>query len=228
LHFVFAHTGLRLQKMFFLWHQKITQNGTLARIRERYVRPLAALSSSDVNHFFALSQGRLHHFEALFKDAAQANGIPWQLLAAVSFQESNWDEDSRSYTGVRGLMMLTSDPAERVGIRDRTDPEQCIWGGAKYLKYLFSLQPRFLSLREKWALTLATYNVGYGHLKDAQRLAVSLGKNPYSWKDLREVLPLLSQPQYFTTLEFGAARGQEPVDFTERVLGYLDLMTTPI
>ncbi len=228
LHFLVSKNSLRLQRMLYIWNQKASQNGQLLRIKDKYTRPLRALNTQDVDHFFSLMADELHQYEGYFKKAAREHRIPWQLLAAVSFQESNWQDEARSYTGVRGLMMLTEDTAEHVGVTDRTDPEQSIWGGAKYLKRLLAMQPTILPLRERWALALASYNVGFGHVKDAQKIAVSLGKNPYSWHDLREVLPLLANPRYLSQLEYGAARGKEPVEFTERVLGYLDLMTTPL
>jgi membrane-bound lytic murein transglycosylase F len=228
VHFLLAKGSLRLQKMLYLWNQKSSQNGQLLRIREKYIVPHQALSTRDAAHFFTATKETLHRYQLLFKDAAREFKIPWQMLAAVSFQESHWNDEAISFTGVRGLMMITEDTAEHLGIADRTDPEQSIWGGAKYLRYLLNQQPEFLTHRERWLLTLASYNVGQGHLRDAQKLAVSLGKNPYSWHELREVLPLLAEPKYASQLEFGAARGREPVEFAERVLGFLDLMTTTL
>jgi membrane-bound lytic murein transglycosylase F len=228
VHFMLSKSSQRIQKMLFLWNQKSSQNGQLLRIREKYILPHQALNARDAAHFFSSMKESLQLYRALFKDAGNEYEIPWQLLAAVSFQESHWQDEARSFTGVRGLMMMTEDTAEHMGISDRTDPEQSIWGGAKYLRYLLNLQPRFLPLRERWLLTLASYNVGQGHLRDAQKLAVSLGKNPYSWVDLREVLPLLADSGYASSLEFGLARGREPVEFAERVLGFLDLMTVQI
>ena len=228
LHFLISRNSLRLQKMLYIWNQKASQNGQLLRIKDKYQKSLQALSPRDVEHFFVLMAEELHQYIGYFKQASREHHVPWQLLAAVSFQESNWQDEARSYTGVRGLMMLTEDTAEHVGISDRTDPQQSIWGGAKYLKRLLAMQPTDLPLRERWALALASYNVGFGHLRDAQKLAITLGKNPYAWRDLREVLPLLAHPRFLSQLEFGPARGREPVEFTERVLGYLDLMTTPL
>lgn len=226
VHFITQKKNLKVQKMLYLWNQKISQTGALHRIIEKYSVVTNSLSQTDGQHFLDSIETDFKQFENIFKEAAHETQIPWQLLAAVSFQESNWQESAVSATGVKGLMMITKETADHLGIEDRTDPEQSIWGGARYLQKIFKSQPKSLSLRERWALTLATYNVGAGHLRDAQRLAADLGKNPYSWKDLRSTLPFLANPKYLSQLEFGAARGQEPVEFTERVLAYLDLMLT--
>jgi membrane-bound lytic murein transglycosylase F len=73
-------------------------------------------------------------------------------------------------------------------------------------------------------LALAAYNIGGAHLKDAQKLAEKMGRNPQSWRQLREVLPLLANPEYAADLEYGAARGYETVDFVERVKSFYNLM----
>ena len=73
-------------------------------------------------------------------------------------------------------------------------------------------------------LALAAYNVGRGHLHDAQTLARRLGKNPYVWSDLKEVLPLLSQKKFYKTLKYGYARGREPVRYVQRIRNYRDIL----
>ena len=129
-----------------------------------------------------------------------------------------------SPSGVRGLMQLTQDTADHLGVEDRTDPLQSIWGGAKYLRYLLNKTPNYLNFKDRLYLALAAYNMGYGHLRDAQKLVVKQGKNPYSWRHLREVLPLLEDPSYENDLEYGFARGTETIEFVERVTGFYNLM----
>ena len=92
-------------------------------------------------------------------------------------------------------------------------------------QYLLGAQPRHLALREKIMLALAAYNVGRGHLRDAQKIALSDGNNPYAWKDIKETLPLLGNPTVAAKTEFGLARGYEPVQFVERVLSFYEFMT---
>jgi membrane-bound lytic murein transglycosylase F len=122
-------------------------------------------------------------------------------------------------------MQLTTDTADHVGIEDRTDPQQSIWGGSKYLRYLLNKMPQNLNTKDRMALALAAYNVGYAHLRDAQKLAEKMGRNPYSWHHMKEILPLLAEPEYAEKLEYGFARGYETVEFVERVKSFYSLMT---
>ncbi len=54
---------------------------------------------------------------------AGPRGIDWRLLAAIAYQESQWDASATSETGVRGLMQLTEDTARKLGVVDRLDPQ---------------------------------------------------------------------------------------------------------
>ena len=121
-------------------------------------------------------------------------------------------------------MMLTLSTAERVGIEDRTDPHQSIHGGAAYLDELYERVPASVTGDDRLWFALAAYNVGMGHMYDARRLAERLGRNKDSWDDLAETLPLLSDPQYYTTLRYGYARGHEPVRYVAKVREYRALL----
>ena len=78
----------------------------------------------------------LPKYEQTFRDAAEKYNLDWRLLASVAYQESRWREEAVSYTGVRGLMMLTQDTAKYLGVENRTDTIQSIRGGAKYINQL--------------------------------------------------------------------------------------------
>jgi len=213
-----------LNRLLQAWFKKASRKDEVMRIHDRYKLPLSELDRSDVIRFMKQSRQTLPTLTEDFKKAAKEHKLPWQLVAAVCYQESQWDNEAVSYTGVRGLMQLTQETADHLGVEDRTDPQQSIWGGAKYLRYLLNKTPRYLSYKDRVSLALAAYNIGFGHLRDAQKLAENLGKNPYSWRHLREVLPLLESPAYENSLEYGFARGSETVEFVERVTGFYNLM----
>jgi len=213
-----------LNRLLQAWFQKASRNDEIMRIHDRYKLYLSGLDRRDVLYFMKETRRTLPEFEREFRKAAREHNLPWQLIAAVSYQESQWDNDAVSFTGVRGLMQLTQDTADHLGLDDRTDPVQSIWGGAKYLRYLLNKTPNYLNPKDKLYLALAAYNIGYGHLRDAQKLVEKKGQNPYSWRHLREVLPLLEDPSYEAKLEYGFARGTETVEFVERVTGFYSLM----
>lgn len=167
---------------------------------------------------------RLPQYRRQFEEVAQAYGIPWTLLAAQAYQESRWDRHAVSPTGVRGLMMLTRNTASSLGIQNRLDPAKSIEGGARYFRSLEKQIPRHVRKPDRTWIALAAYNVGMGHIKDAQRLARYMGKNPHSWDDLKTVLPFLAKKQYYTTLRYGYARGWEPVQYVKRIRAYHALL----
>lgn len=208
------------------WYQQASRNDDLMQVLDRYRTYLAQLSRPDIIRFFKKIRTTLPEYKQTFKKAADEHRLPWQLIASVAYQESHWNPDARSFTGVRGLMQLTTDTADHVGIDDRTDPQQSIWGGSKYLRYLLNKMPAELNPKDRLAFALAAYNIGFAHLRDAQKLTERLGKNPNSWHHLKEVLPMLADPEYARDLEYGAARGYETVEFVERVKSFYNLMTT--
>lgn len=213
-----------LLRLMQAWYQQATRSDEIMRVLDRHKTYISQLDKRDITQFFKRTRSTLPTYKKAFREAAKEHGLPWQLIASVAYQESHWNADARSFTGVRGIMQLTEDTAAHVGIEDRTDPLQSIWGGSKYLRALLDQTPKELNFKDRLALALAAYNIGGAHLKDAQKLAEKMGRNPFSWRHLREVLPLLADPEYAADLEYGAARGYETVDFVERVKSFYSLM----
>jgi membrane-bound lytic murein transglycosylase F len=168
---------------------------------------------------------RLPALRRYFRDASARTGFDWRLLAAIAYQESHWNPSAVSPTGVRGLMMLTRHSAGIVGIEDRTDPQQSILGGAAYLaRVLDKLPERIPQLDRTW-LAIAAYNIGFGHLEDARIITEILGADPDLWADVRESLPLLSDPQWAARVARGEARGAVAVLYVENIRRYYEILS---
>ena len=210
----------RLQRFF----GKAESAGLVAQLRERYFGHVSRLAEVDVLSILRLRTERLPALKAHFHLAERKTGIDWRLLAALAYQESQWDPHARSFTSVRGIMMLTEQTAEHLGVEDRTDPRESILGGARYLQELRAALPEAVAEPDRTWLALASYNIGSGHLEDAMRLARKQGKDPHKWKDLKEVLPLLSNPRIAAGLPHGYARGAEARALTENVRIYYDIL----
>jgi membrane-bound lytic murein transglycosylase F len=160
----------------------------------------------------------------LFTEAATQTGIDWRLLAAIGYQESKWNPVAQSEDGALGMMMLTPSTAEAMGIKDRADPRQNIFAGARYFADVRVKIPERIPEPDRTSLALAAYNVGFGHLEDARIITQTRGLNPDSWADVRHVLPLLAQQRWYTQAKRGYARGWEPVQFVDRVQRFLTLL----
>jgi len=152
------------------------------------------------------------------------SGLDWRLVAAIGYQESKWDPRAQSDDGARGVMMLTADTAQALGLKDRTDAEQNIYAGARYLAQVREKVPERIPEPDRTWLTVAAYNVGFGHLEDARVLTQAQGKDPDSWADVRLRLPLLAQERWYSRARHGYARGWEPVQFVDRIERFLRLL----
>jgi len=202
----------------------IEENGDLQRIKERYYRHSAAFDYVGTRTFRRHIEQRLGDYHSSFIDAEDNTGIDWRLLAALSYQESHWDPDAVSPTGVRGLMMLTQRTASVLGVTDRIDPEQSIRGGAEYLEKMKGrIAPEIREPDRTW-LALAAYNVGYGHVRDAQNIVRQQRGDPNSWLDVKQALPLLAKRQHYSKTTHGYARGWEPVKYVENIRTYYRIM----
>ena len=206
------------------WFAEAQASGLLERLDERHFGHVDVFDYVDLREYRQRIAERLPAYEPLFRAAAERHGLPWTVLAALAYQESHWNPSARSPTGVRGMMMLTRRTARSLGVQNRLDARESIMGGARYLERMLKRVPDSVIGPDRLWFALAAYNVGFGHLRDARVLAQRLGRDPDTWRDLKEVLPLLSRKQYYTTLKHGYARGGEPVRYVERVRNYLDIL----
>jgi len=207
------------------YFDQISSNGQLDAIRQRYMDQRIDLKQVATITFQEQVRDRLPELRLLFEAAANQYGFDWRLLAAVGYQESHWDAEAVSPTGVRGIMMLTRNTARSLDVDDRTDPAQSILGGARYLREQIDALPQRITEPDRTLLGLAAYNIGLGHLEDARILTQRQGKNPDSWDDVSETLPLLNQPKYYETLKYGYARGNTAVRYVNNVQAYYELLS---
>lgn len=201
---------------------ELHESGELAQLWDRYFGHVAEFNFVDTQAFIAATERLLPDYLALFQE--YSGELDWRLLAALSYQESHWNQWARSATGVRGLMMLTLPTAQELGVNSRLDPAQAVRGGAEYLRRLHQRLPDRIQEPDRMWMALAAYNVGLGHLEDARILTQRQGGNPDYWVDVRERLPLLRQKQYYRTTRFGFARGDEPVQYVENIRRYFDTL----
>jgi len=202
--------------------EQIRGDGTLARIHDKYYGNVEIFDYFDLRKYHKRIKTRLPRYRDLIQKAAKKSGFDWRLIAAMVYQESHFDPEARSHTGVEGIMQLTRVTAEEFGV-DRLDPNEAIGAGVRYLKRLYK---RFEEAREpdRTLIALASYNVGYGHVLDAQKMAAGMGMNPQSWSALQQVLPLLRYPKHYRKTEHGYCRGTEPVRYVKRIRTYYDIL----
>jgi membrane-bound lytic murein transglycosylase F len=207
-----------------VFFDKIKQDKTLDHLLEKYYGNSGNLSYVGNCTFRLHLESRLPNFKHLFKIEAEKYNIDWRLLAAIGYQESHWNPDATSPTGVKGLMMLTQATASQLDIKDRTDPAQSISGGALYFKQRLQKIPARIQEPDRTWFALASYNVGFGHLEDARILTQSRNLDPDKWLDVKSSLPLLSEKKWYKRTKHGYARGKEPVRYVENIRSYYGLL----
>ncbi|BAP56907.1 putative soluble lytic transglycosylase fused to an ABC-type amino acid-binding protein [Thioploca ingrica] len=206
---------------------RLQQSGELEQLIERYYGHLDNVEQfnfTDIRSFHQHIKERLPHYRNDFEMIAARYQLDWRLLAAMGYQESKWDPNATSVTGVRGLMMLTQSTAREMGVTHREDPLESVEGAAKYLLAIKERLSRTIPEPDRTWLALAAYNVGPEHLRDARRLTKQFGDNPHYWVDVKKHLPKLTQPQWYKQTKYGYARGYEPVQFVKNVRRFYDIL----
>jgi membrane-bound lytic murein transglycosylase F len=201
------------------------QDGTFTRLNDRYFGHIRRMDVQDIETFIENMRNRLPDFRHAFQEAQEITGIDWRLIAALAYQESKWDPLATSPTGVRGIMMLTEDTADRMNVSNRLDAKQSIRAGAKYLALLMDDLPDSIKHPDRLWFALAAYNLGMGHLNGARTFAPGLKRDPDVWYDMKQVLPLMSRPEYYKRLKSGRARGGEAVILVENIRNYFDVLS---
>jgi len=218
------HSSRTLRNALARFIEQARGDGTIQRIYERYFGHVKRLDNSDILGIVQRRPQRLPDLRRYFQEAQTLTGIDWRLLAAIGYQESQWDPSATSPTGVRGLMMLTAETADRMRISNRLNARQSILGGARYLAMLKDALPARIREPDRTWLALAAYNQGQGHMEDARRIAQVRGGNPDNWADVKAALPYLGRSEFARVMKYGYARGVEALSFAENIRNYYDIL----
>ncbi|MGL6161571.1 transporter substrate-binding domain-containing protein [Microbulbifer sp.] len=171
---------------------------------------------------------QLSPYDPIVRKYAASADRDWRMVVSQMYQESMFDPRAESFAGARGLMQVLPRTAQQMGIGNLFEPENGIRAGVTYLDWLEQRFPLDLPFDQKIYFTLAAYNAGHGHVRDARRLAARMGGDPDRWfGHVENAMLLLSEPEYYRQARFGYVRGREPVNYVReiraRYLGYLSV-----
>jgi membrane-bound lytic murein transglycosylase F len=213
-----------LRESVAAYFAEIEATGELQQILDRYYYASRDFDFVGSRAFVRHLNSRFPRYQQHFEEAELETGIDWRLLAAIAYQESHWNEEAVSPTGVRGLMMLTERTATMMDVADRNDARESILGGARYFEGVLRKIPQRIAAEDRLWLAVAAYNIGFGHVEDARIITQTQGGNPDSWQEVRERLPLLADESWYTSVERGFARGSVPVIYVDNVRRYYALL----
>jgi membrane-bound lytic murein transglycosylase F len=213
-----------LRESIAAYFAEIEATGELKRILDRYYFASSEFDYVGSRAFIRHVNTRLPRYRNFFLEAERSTGIDWRLLAAIAYQESHWDPEAISPTGVRGIMMLTEHTANMMEVADRHDARASILGGAHYFVRTRGKIPARIGEPDRSWLAVAAYNLGFGHLEDARILTQMQGADPDHWAEVRERLPLLSDKAWFSRVQRGFAPGQTAVAYVDNVRRYYEIL----
>ncbi len=175
----------------------------------------------------SLKDGKISHYDALFRHYAKEIGWDWRLLASLAYTESNFDPTVVSWAGARGLMQLMPGTSRAMGVppgKDQ-DPEESVRAAVKYIGILQKVFAKVPDKEDRQKFVLAAYNAGAGHVSDAMALAEKYGRDRYRWEHhVAHFILLKSNEEYYTdpVCKNGYFRGMETYNFVNDVIRRAD------
>jgi membrane-bound lytic murein transglycosylase F len=161
--------------------------------------------------------GRLSDWDELIRDAAAEHGLDWILVASLMFEESRFDPQAESRAGAVGLMQILPRFAGGDSL-DLFDPATNIRVGVELLARIRDGYA-YLDSLDRLPFTLATYHAGGGHMNDARRLTMDIGRDPNRWKNNVAVgLSRLRERERSARARYGFYRGDRSVRYAESIL----------
>lgn len=202
------------------WHRENINSPEFKASAKRYFELNKRPAHASI---LSVKDGKISHYDELFRKYAKLIGWDWRLLASLAYTESNFDPYVVSWAGARGLMQLMPATARNLGVPPgkEADPEESIKAGVKYIERLQKTFSKVKDEEERVKFVLAAYNAGVGHVTDAMALAEKYGKNPYRWDhQVDHYLLLKSNEEYYQdpVCKNGYFRGIETYNFVRSVL----------
>lgn len=207
------------------WHKENKTSPAYKASTKRYFENSKRMPHGPI---LSIKDGKISHFDHLFKKYAPEVGWDWRVIASLAYNESNFDTTAVSWVGAKGLMQLMPRTAKAMGIPEgmEQNPEESVKAATKYLAQLARSFSKVTDPNEKMKFVLGSYNAGIGHIFDAMALAEKYGKNKYVWDNNVETFILLkSSEEYFNdpVCKNGYFRGRETFNFVRDILGRAEM-----
>jgi len=202
------------------WHDENTVSPAYKASTKRYFEISKRTPHGSI---LSLKDGKISHFDHLFKKYAAEIGWDWRLIASLAYTESNFDTTAVSWAGAKGLMQLMPKTAHAMGVPVGKEhhSEESVKAACKYLALTARSFSKVTDPNEKVKFILGAYNAGIGHVFDAMALAEKYGKNKYVWDDnVAEYILLKSNEEYYNdpVCKNGYFRGRETFNFVREIL----------
>jgi membrane-bound lytic murein transglycosylase F len=204
------------------WVEGNKNSVTWAVIYNKYFKHNKSMNSR-VQSNYNIVNGKISPYDDLIQAEASKINWDWKLIAAQISVESGFDPKKTSWAGAKGLMQIMPATAGDLNPNHSNiaDPVENIKMGVKFNGILYDYWKNVIpDSAEAVKFTLASYNIGKGHVFDAQRLAQKFGLDPHVWdNNVAEMMLKLSKSNYYRDKEVrhGYCRGIEAYNYVSRI-----------
>lgn len=194
---------------------------TISKLYAKYYEPKVTKEViRDVPIF--IDDEHISAYDSIFKAQADTTIWDWRLLSAIAYTESRFNPNAGSFAGAKGLMQLMTETMLNLGGDPKTmlEPAENLRLSIEYLNRTYQLIQSARTNDDRIRLTLAAYNAGLGHIRDAQTLCELHGGNPAEWKVVERYVRLLASPDYYNlpSVKCGYLRGSETADYVDNIM----------
>ena len=214
-------TSPKLLNELNLWLAELKKSSYYYVLYNKYYKNRSRYSRITNSDFFSHQGSSISPYDDYFKTYSKELNWDWRLLASQVYQESRFDPWAESWMGAVGPMQIMPETAAMYGDYDLWEPDENIKAGTKHLAWLYDIFENQLDSMEHIMFTLASYNVGPGHVSDARKLAEKYGKDPNKWNNnVAEMIKLKSEKKYYTdnVVKHGYCRGIETYNYVKNVM----------
>jgi membrane-bound lytic murein transglycosylase F len=170
---------------------------------------------------FTMNSGQLTPYDETLKKYAPQIPWDWELVAALIYQESKFNNSALGWGNSFGVMQFMPLTGAKYGVDSTSSAQENIKAGVKYIRYLSRMwEDKIEDSTERIKYVLASYNVGPGHVFDAYRLAQKYNKNPQLWKDVSYFLKNKSKPKYYKdeVVKHGYCKGHITYKYVKEIM----------
>lgn len=191
--------------------------------------------------FTKKSLKRIKKYESVIRKYSSKYSVDWRLVVAIIMRESSFYSNAVSRVGAKGLMQIM--PRNEAYLERELDidyiyerPDENIKAGIYHLKQQLDFFAEVKNTDYKMKIALASYNAGYGRVRDAINLSHCLNSNnPYEWKNFKQALKKLKPADYELHLDvwisgkpkYGYFKNpKETIVYVEKIMEYHDYFST--
>lgn len=166
------------------------------------------------------SNSNYEQIKRQLKKKVKNKPFDWELLAAIIYTESRFNPEIIGLGGAYGLFQFMPNIGPKFNVYPTSTIDEQIEGGVKLVHRNYNLWENAASEEDRIKFTLAGYNSGAAHLRDAMALAKKHRLNPNKWKNNVEIMYRnLSSPEYYKdpVVKYGSSRGVFTVNYVRKV-----------